>query len=481
MTTLSRPKAQQPTWSKAIAQPAVEFAQTPLTLLEGKVPSDLRGTLYRNGPGRLQRAGEAVGHWFDGDGAILAVALGDGPPTATYRYVRTSQFAAEELADKFLYSGYGMTAPGPLWKRWITPLKNAANTSVLPLGDRLLALWEGGNPHALDLGTLRTLGRDDLSGALAGNAPYSAHPKIDPVTGDIYNFGMAPGLNATLTLYRSDRTGRVLQMGQVPLEGTPLIHDFALAGPYLVFCAPPTRIDLIPVGLGYKAFGDSIRWRPELGTQIIVVDKKTLEVVSQHTADPWFQWHVSNAYLDEQTDLILDVIRYSDFKTNDYLREVATGETYTQTRGTYWRIRIDPKTAQVRSQTELLDQGCEFPVVDPEQVGQAMDAVYLTCHRPGTAIYSDMFGAVARYDLGADRLTLADCGEQRYPSEPIYVKADAPQQGWVLSVVFDGRQEQSELWIFAADALDAGPVARLALPGVIPHSFHGKWHPRAAR
>ncbi|MEO0407884.1 MAG: carotenoid oxygenase family protein [Cyanobacteria bacterium P01_A01_bin.135] len=482
MTTLPRPTVQQqPTWSKAIAQPATEFAKTPLTLIEGQVPAGLRGTLYRNGPGRLQRSGEPVGHWFDGDGAILAVALAEGTATATYRYVRTSQFATEELADRFLYSGYGMTAPGPLWKRWTTPLKNAANTSVLPLGDRLLALWEGGNPHALDLDSLRTLGRDDLAGALAGNAAYSAHPKVDPATGDIYNFGVAPGLNASLTLYRSDRDGRVQQTAQISLEGTPLIHDFALAGPYLLFCAPPTRIDLIPVGLGLKPFGDSIQWRPDLGTQIIVVDKQTLEVVSKETADPWFQWHVSNAYLEGKSGhLVLDVIRYADFATNDYLREVATGAVRTRTKGTYWRICIDPQTGRVLSQTELIDQSCEFPVVDPQQVGQAADAVYLTLHRSGEAAYSDMFGAIAKYDFGTGDLVLADCGEQRYPSEPLYAKDADSQRGWVLTVVFDGNQEQSELWIFAADALCDGPVARLGLPQVIPPSFHGRWQPKAS-
>ncbi|MGF1514371.1 MAG: carotenoid oxygenase family protein [Elainellaceae cyanobacterium] len=477
MTTLPRPQTKTaPTWSKAFTQPASEFPRTPLTLLEGHVPPGLRGTLYRNGPGRLQRGGEKVGHWFDGDGAVLAVSLAEGDASATYRYVRTSQFATEELANEYLYSGYGMTAPGPVWKRWTTPLKNAANTSVLALGDRLLTLWEGGNPHAMDLETLRTLGRDDLGGALAGNAAYSAHPKIDPITGDIYNFGVAPGLSSTLNLYRSDRSGRLQQQSQIALDGTPLIHDFALAGPYLVFCAPPTRIDLLPVGLALKSYSDSIQWRPDLGTQIYIVDKASLQVVSQSVADPWFQWHVSNAYVDESGNVVLDVIRYADFQTNQYLREVAEGDIQTQTKGTYWRICIDAATGTTLSQTELIDQGCEFPVVKPQQVGQDADAVYLAIHRPGADIYRDLFGAIARFNPHTGALTLADLGEQRYPAEPIYVEdAQDASQGWILTVVFDGDRAQSEVWIFDADRLDDGPVGRLRLPSVVPHSFHGTW------
>ena len=70
-------------WSKAFAQPATEFPLTPLALIEGAIPAELQGTLYRNGPGRLQRGGKRVGHWFDGDGAILAVHFSNESATAT--------------------------------------------------------------------------------------------------------------------------------------------------------------------------------------------------------------------------------------------------------------------------------------------------------------------------------------------------------------------------------------------------------------
>ncbi len=63
----------QPTWNQQFTSPATEFPPTPLPILSGKIPSGLRGSLYRNGPGRLARGGHRVGHWFDGDGAILGV------------------------------------------------------------------------------------------------------------------------------------------------------------------------------------------------------------------------------------------------------------------------------------------------------------------------------------------------------------------------------------------------------------------------
>ncbi|NES23786.1 MAG: hypothetical protein F6K41_33925 [Symploca sp. SIO3E6] len=193
--TITEPQSHQKAWAKAIAKPAQEFDLTPLPVLSGKIPEGLQGALYYNGPGKLEQGEQKVGHWFDGDGAILGVHFTEAGATATYRYVQTKGYSAEAAAGKFLYGNYGMTFPGTIWNYWqrlLTkkdPLKNTANTSVFALPDKLLALWEAGNPHALDLQTLATIGLDNL-GELAPKQPYSAHPLQDPHTGEIYSIGI---------------------------------------------------------------------------------------------------------------------------------------------------------------------------------------------------------------------------------------------------------------------------------------------------
>ncbi len=69
----------------------------------------------------------------------------------------------------------------------------------MALPDRLLALWEGGHPDGLNLQTLETLGLEDL-GDLENYQSYSAHPKRDTITGDIYNLGVTPELNSSLNI-----------------------------------------------------------------------------------------------------------------------------------------------------------------------------------------------------------------------------------------------------------------------------------------
>jgi carotenoid cleavage dioxygenase-like enzyme len=462
-------------WSKAIEKPAQEFPLTPLPILSGKIPDQLRGTLYRNGPGRLERGGTRVGHWFDGDGAILAVHFTDTGATGVYRYVQTEGYQKETAANKFLFPNYGMTAPGAFWQKLGKEVKNSANTSVLALPDRLLALWEGGNPYALNLQTLETLGSDTLS-SLAKSDPFSAHPKIDPQTGEIYNFGIVADLNASLNLYQTDSTGKILQKSATKLEGVPLVHDFVMAGQYLIFFVPPVRINLLPVASGMSSFSEAMQWKPELGVQILVFDRNTLSLVSRSEAESWFQWHFGNGYTDSDGSVVVEFVRYTDFQTNQNLKEVATGKIETPAEGTLWQIRLNPQTGTVISLEKVLDRECEFPTIPPHQVGQPWRYSYLSVYRDGVDRTQEIYGAIARLDHKIGILSIADLGENCYPAEPIFVpNAPNSEQGWLLTVVYDSNRDRSEVRIYQSDHLEDEPVCCLGLPSVIPHSFHGTW------
>ncbi|MBD3880432.1 carotenoid oxygenase family protein [Phormidium tenue FACHB-886] len=485
MTALSshtrHSRTYQRAWAKALSKPAREFGSTPLPVLSGAVPAGLRGTLYRNGPGRLERGGSPVGHWFDGDGAILAVHFTDDGATGVYRYVKTAGYVAESAANEFLYGNYGTKPPLPIWQYWLNllthteTLKNTANTSVLALPDKLLALWEAGNPHALDLQTLDTLGVDSL-GALEAQQPYSAHPRQDPLTGEIFNIGIDP--QSQMHLYRSDRYGTIQNKGKIKLDDIALLHSFALAGRYLIFFIPPMRLNLLPLLFGYKSYSEAIEWQPQQATQILVVDRETFEVVSRGEAEPWFQWHFGNGSVEPDGTVVLDFVRFADFDhTNEWLRQVATGQAHTLSVGTLCQVRLNPQTGKIIELQPVVDRPCEFPVVSPQQVGQPWRHTYLALHRAEEVdVAQELFGAIARFDYETETLTEADFGKNRYPTEPIYVADPAnPDRGWVLAVVYDGNTNQSEVWIFDSDRLNEEPLCRLGLPEVIPMGFHGIW------
>jgi carotenoid cleavage dioxygenase-like enzyme len=475
MTTTIDKQVKQASWAKAIAKPASEFPLTQLSLISGQIPENLKGSLYRNGPGRLERGNFHVGHWFDGDGAILAVHFAEGQARATYRYVQTAGYLEEERADKLIYGNYGMTATGAWWQRFGKTSKNVANTSVIALPDKLLALWEGGLPHSLDLETLETFGIENLEG-LENRLPYSAHPKRDPQTGEIFNIGVSYGKNATLNIYRSDRTGKLLKKGQTNLQGLSMVHDFVLAGDFLIFCVPPLRMNVFPVLLNLQSYSESLQWQPQEGTEILVFNRHSLELVSRNVVEPWLQWHFGNGHSDREGNVVFDLIRYPNFATNQFLKEIAFGKTKTHAKGTLWQMRLNPQAGEFLEMSELCDRGAEFPSVDPAQVGQNSRYTYLSIHRPDAVISQEIFGAIARYDYQTNTITEADLGKNRYPMEPLFAPdVSNPDRGYVITVVFDGDRECSEVWVFDSDRLDSEPVCRLALPSIVPMGLHGTW------
>ncbi|MEG3436822.1 carotenoid oxygenase family protein [Pannus brasiliensis CCIBt3594] len=463
------------TWAKALEKPAIEFPKTDLPVISGSIPDGLRGSLYRNGPGRLERGGRKVGHWFDGDGTILAVHFTETGASAVYRYVKTSGYQRETEADRYLFPNYGMTAPGFFWNNWGKEVKNAANTSVLALEDRLLALWEGGFPHRLDLQTLETFGLDDLEG-LRADEPFSAHPKIDPLTGEIFNFGVTPSAATRLNLYRSNANGTILQKNTFPLDGLSLLHDFVLAGQYLVFFVPPVRVDLLPMLFGFRSYSDAMKWKPNLGTRILIFDRSTLSLVRETITDPWFQWHFGNGRVTGSGTIEIAFVRYEDFQTNQYLKEVATGETRTPARGTLWRIEIDPRSGEVVSTEKLHDLGCDFPVVSPALVGRSWRYTALAVHRPDAIdTTSEILGLPAVYDHQTGDLSIVELEPDEYASEPIFVSDGSdPERGWLIAVVYNGNRHSSEVRIYNSPR-PGEALCRLQLPSVIPPGFHGTW------
>ena len=67
---------------------------------------------------------------------------------------------------------------------------NPANTSVLCMKNspNLLALCEAGQPYVIRKQDLKNEGFSDFGWITSA---FSAHPKVDPTNGDIYNVGMS--------------------------------------------------------------------------------------------------------------------------------------------------------------------------------------------------------------------------------------------------------------------------------------------------
>ena len=221
------------------------------------MPATLRGTLFRNGSGRNELGGQWFAHWFDGDGMISTIRFDDAGIHYRNRYVATDNYLDETKAGRIVHRGFGKMRPDGLLGNAFRQPANVSNTSVVMQGDRLLSLWEGGPPTALDPATLDTRGIEDFGGVVKA---FSAHPKIDPDTGELFNFGIDYGAKTTLTPYRIDRgILTAAAAGRAALSGDePRLR--AHRPNYLVFCLGPILVQPLQFLLGLKSFDGALRW-----------------------------------------------------------------------------------------------------------------------------------------------------------------------------------------------------------------------------
>jgi all-trans-8'-apo-beta-carotenal 15,15'-oxygenase len=454
-------------WRRNLRDLAHEHGFVPLEL-RGRLPPELRGTLYRNGPGRFSSFGRRYQHWFDGDGVVSAVRIGDGRAEGAVKGIEGAGLAAERRAGRSLYGAYG-TIDRSLWHRLRGHIKNSANTSVMMWQGRLYAMLEACRPIQLSPEDLATLGERDLDGAVVRS--FSAHPHWVPERRAAYNFGVRYGRRTALDLYELPARGRARRIATLPLAST-MIHDFFATARHLVFFAPPLRLRFLRYLAGFGSYSDNLAWRPQLGTEVLVVPIDDPSRTRRFTVDSFYQWHFVNGF-ESGDEIVLDLVRYPDFGSNRWLGDLVAGVTATAVDGHVERARIDPARGRV-TLTRLCDRTAEFPRVADDAIGRPHRWAYVATHSSDEAAFG-MFDRLAKLDVDRGSVEIIDLGPSRYPSEPVFVRRgdDGEDDGWLLSLVYDAPSDRSYVAVLDARAPNAGVVAELWFAHSIPFTFHG--------
>jgi all-trans-8'-apo-beta-carotenal 15,15'-oxygenase len=443
--------------------------------IDGELPRGLAGTLYRNGPGRNDIGGKPFAHLFDGDGMLSQFTLRDGRIRFRNRFVHTNHYLAERGTDRPPMRGFGnQRRGGPLANAFRAP-GNVANTSVTFHAGNLLALWEGGHPWRLDPDTLETIGEHDFDGRLKGAHAFSAHPKVDPATGDLFNFGVTYGPRTRIHSYRVGRGGRLEYLQPVTLPYPVMNHDFALTSRHLVFVIDPIMLRLGRFLLGFASFDGALRWDASQSTKVILVprDGGAPRVAE---CDPFFHFHVNNAF-EDGSDTVVDLVRYDDYGIGGSLRSFSDGG-FTE-RGTLRRLRVKPGGAL--ESHELCPWRCEFPQHDWRRTTLGHRYSYLAASMPGVG---GLGTAVAKIDHESGASTAHDFGPGQVAGEPIFVPraADAGEDdGWLLSLVYSAPEHRSRLVVLDARDVESEPVATAHLRHHVPLGFHGTFTARVAQ
>jgi carotenoid cleavage dioxygenase len=455
--------------------------------VEGRLPAGLRGVYYRNGPGLMARGGERYQHWFDGDGLMQAWTFGAEGVQHKARFVQTKKLRAEAKAGRFLLPAFGTSFPDQASRLPVRAADdvNVANTSVMKMSDgRLYALWEGGSAYELDPQSLATKGVRAWSDELAG-MPFSAHPKVE-ADGTVWNFGTQSG---QMVVYQISAQGQVLRSEVFPMPGpaataSAMVHDFAVSQRYMVFLLAPISLDMQALRGGDSMLG-AMRWLGADPTRVLVIDKSdfTRRWVLEMPAAMVF--HFGNAW-DDGVKIHLDYVEGPPLPaTNDKLRKIMVGVRPEVQHSTPRIMHITLGSGagvgaglgQGRIDVQLRGEAVEFPVVDPRVVAQRYRHIYYP-----TAIDTGErwgFNGLLHLDIESGRRERFSFGNDVVLEEHVLVPKPGSSKegvGWLVGLGYDCKAKRTFASVFDAEALSAGPLARVWLPYAVTYGFHGKFY-----
>lgn len=461
--------------------------------ISGQLPADLRGVYLRNGTNVQFDDARTRAHCFNGAGMLHQLQIDGGGATYSNTYIRTPRFEYERLAGREVFPNYAdMSSSGAagrqrmqllakkqaegLVPRWSALEANPASTSVQYHHGKLYCLQGSGLPFVLDAafegGKLLLDGRGELQDWDGGlRVPFSAHPRIDPVTGDFYNVSVDNRGRAIWMAHIHE--GRLANCRQVDsiaagdsLPGT--IHDYFLTEHFLVIPDVSLRFaeaNLEATGVSYWRFDPArpLRWG--------VLPRNAQEgdrIRWFTTARPGMVWHVVNAWEetgpDGQPRIALYAPVFDDYPANV---PIHTPEE-PPARLTKWVL--DLEGGSVVEEKRLLEHGYERPSLNLGFVGRRNRFAYLLDEEAD----GYMGKGVLKYDLLAERqVAYFDYGEF-HGGEALFVPrpgATAEDDGYLVDLLMAG--ERAELLVL--DAARMTEVCRLHLPARVPFGVHACW------
>lgn len=440
--------------------------------IEGTIPEELRGTLYRNGPALFELFDHPYHTYLDGDGAVSAFRFDGGEVTAAARVTVTKELAEERAAKKAIYSS-GFTQGPTWWRRVGGQQKNPTNIHVLAWHDRVFATTDAGVPIELDPWTLETVGPWKLGGA--ARMTVNAHSRRCPRTGSIFTFGVSMGMGVDLDFYELPRAGEPRLLTSVRASGFPLVHDLAITEKHIVTIVPPIRIGVLPFLAGTGGPASDMHWEPERGCEVLIVERAAPHAVHRVKTDAFFSFHMGGAHDRADGSIVGHLCAFERFDLGDTfeMSKARSGQAFVDAaRSFFERVVIDPRKGTM-SREQVIPDVCEFPIVAPAT--ETHDARYAY-----PMVTRDHRDVVGKLDLRRGAVQVADMGPDRSAGESSFVPRARPtseDDGWLITQVYDAKKHRTGAAVIDAKHVERGALGYAWLDHHVPPPIHGTWVP----
>ncbi|MBM6443871.1 carotenoid oxygenase family protein [Pseudomonas mohnii] len=441
----------------------------------GEIPAEIEGTWYRCGPDPrfAPKLGDDI--YVNGDGVVSMFRFHRGRVEFRMRHVRTERFLAEREAGRALFGAYrNPFTDDPLVA---TVSGNTANTTAFFHAGRLFALKEDGLPYELDPDTLETRGTWDFKGKLTSKT-VTAHPKIDPATGEWLLFGYeADGLGSRDMVFGVvDKHGNLIREDWFEAPYTAMQHDFAVTQDYVIFMVFPTTADVERMRKG----GDHWVWERDKESWIGILPRHgSVDQLRWFKRPAAYSFHVGNAY-NEGSMVHMDLC-LSQRNAFPGIPD-ADGAPYNPEEAapflTRWSFDVqDPE--QSFSSRQLSPIPGELPRVDGRVVAAKHRVIYYGGINPELPLnISGPIGPgsnlLVRVDVESGAVSALHLRDADSFQEPQLVPA-ADHEGYLLVVVDHHDRMLASVAILEAAHPEKGPVATIKLPIRLRDAFHGCW------
>jgi carotenoid cleavage dioxygenase len=451
--------------------------------VEGQIPPEVDGAFFRaiHDPAYPPRFENDV--VLSRDGMISKIEFKNGRVSTGIRYVQTDRFLAEREAGRALFGFYRNPYSDDPSVAGVS--RTVANTTPYFHGGRLFISKEDGLPYRINPETLETIGKWDYEGKLRSET-LTAHPKIDPETGELFLFGYeADGLASPKVAYCvMSPNGELISEQWFDAPYCGMQHDFAVTKTHAVFLVYPTIADLE----GMKEGGPHWIHHQERESWIAVMPRygSVDDLVWIKGQAGVHSFHVMNAF-NEGSKLHIDQCL---FNTNFFPFVMEPSGIDMQVEGalTRWTIDLDDPAAGVAS--EVLGPFCEMPIIPVADIGRRYSrGWYLTLDPSKITMLANgpsevVFNCLQRISFPDRSIDSFSQGPGIGFNEPVHIAARDPGHGGWLVMMIDRVIAQDhfvqEVWILEADAIANGPIAKVRMPFTTCEQVHGWWVPRNA-
>ncbi len=452
--------------------------------VEGAIPPELNGAYFRNSADPMYPPLLGKDTFLNGDGMVHMVRFENGHADLKTRYVRTAKFALERKARRALFGAHRNSFTDDPSVAGVD--NGTSNTSMLWHHGKLYALKESQLPMELDPHTLETRGLWNFSGKLKSKT-FTAHPKLDPVTGEMIAFGYnTQGVASNVVeIYTIAVNGELVRTESFEAPYCSMIHDHHVSRNYIAFTICPMVCDWERVKRGEPYW----HWDNTKTMKVGIIPRKegvakirwfTCPVVAMQT-------HTFNAWEDGDT-LHLDhfingsgwLSQFPDIHNPDAKEKPPFGER--------WSFDL-ANASDSFSIKRLIHHVGEMPVVDPRYAMKRARQFYFGTSNPSLGPMLPLgpkgppFTCLGHFDEAKNKLNFFYAGADAAPEEPCFVPdPNDPRegQGWLLTMVGRRAENRTDLVILDAANIERGPVTVVKFPCRVHEGFHGIWVSAAA-